>query len=300
MNERKRIDFDFEIFGVQMPTFELPPRLAVPSRGFMVIEGINPINDLRKAQPLMPFITQVDLNDKTELRAPGTDTWLEVAQMELTQANILSLANRYGNLNREIRRHCHTPDGEMLSAEPLSHWEYELLDLQKTFRLWQRLIVKRAPVKDTVLAEYADILEGQRADPRILLKPEVIRKINLHLQSVMIQLRPCEVPGCPQAADELHQLKRGIRFYLSLENNSAVTANLGGYSLLSLLWFQFAQHVAGKRKLRICRHCGKWMDTTFERGNPKLYHPRCSATLEKRGQRARQKLNTTKTTKGKK
>jgi hypothetical protein len=255
----------------------------------MTVPAVNPTAWLRASQPVEEFIVPADPAEEKELRSLPGDAWLEAAQMELTIPNFLRFANRYGILNPDLSRHCHTDSGKLLSpAEPVFHWFHELGKLKRMFHLWRRLVAKRPPAKDSVLAEFRDHLKDRCIDPKILLWPVLIGEIDMHLQPSIVDFPKCEIEGCPYEPEGYpRRMRLGIQFGLAYRD--AVSVALVAPTLISSLWFQFAQSVAGKRALRRCHHCRQWMDVTSERGNKKLYHPRCSATLKKRMQRERLK-----------
>ncbi len=205
--------------------------------------------------------------------------FLEFAECNLDIHDMLSFANKYGLLKEEVLLDQYSPLGT--SADSLELWQISLRTLKESFQMWEAIKINNIFTLSRFV-KWQELIAGYNSpccfspstnEPfyqdlaitpfhkvyRRLVKGDVIFPAKIFLQRIVnINLRQN-----PTTAQLRLTSENDLRQYFSPRN------------LLGVLWFQFAQAVAGNTKFKQCVHCLQWEDVTYKKDTWKG-HPDCA------------------------
>ena len=209
--------------------------------------------------------------------------FLEFAELDYSEENMIEFANRYGLLIQEHRLQLPMSD-QSFSGDSLSTWKKEHRDLKNAVQIWEwlrtndkeklNLLIKWSEDNETVRyfigSNSMGILFSVNPPIRPYLLPrckpgDVIFPTRLLLQKI-INDKLGEYPVSPR---------------LLLDDNNELKQYLVPSSLLSAMWYQFYQAVTGKKRYKKCEICNTWEDVTDKRSSWTM-HPNCAAKVRMR------------------
>jgi hypothetical protein len=263
----------------------------VPEKGFQWIDGAEGTRALPDR-----FLKRMSREGTTN--QPSEEAYLDFAHIDGTdEAALLKFANKHGSLGT-LLSHFHSADTKRVWGESLSAWQRHWEEFHRAFDLWEAASeVDRHRAKELMtlpVQEPGDprpflpevySLTDERSfarDPLSVAKKVVVLWINRNLMPQRnVSTRECRVPGCKELKfyNRL-RVTPWVQYTLEVRESRRmvfVELRVKPTSLLSAIWLQFAEYVAGSRKIRRCEACNQYMDVTdCARPGAKRMHERCS------------------------
>ena len=295
------------------PELLLLPRIPVAGSGYKWVAGeFRPRGERGRPFRHLYLVPQNNKLGASRRQLPE-DLYLRFAALECSPESILAFADRHGELGL-VRQHFHKVEGgESGNGEQYGDWVIALEGFKQHFQLWS--IVKEADIG--ALSQFV------RSEPRVgpvpflkmLLFPETARGTEYErflgqdpieaardfvLDTVNRELRPriqllsrsaCSQCGYPGPVYSSPTITTHVAYHLVPgESASTASSRLSPNRLLSAIWLQFAEAIAGDRALKRCEVCREWMDISGSpRKQARRMHPKCSERIRKR--RLRKKNN---------
>lgn len=273
----------------------------VPSDGFVVTSGRNHPRQEQDEHFIVPVAESGITKEIPE------NAYLRFADTALDHAALFGIANEFGFLGLPEHHFHATADGALGSGESLDDWALEIGTFQDWFQVNELLCTIRDEQGRTGAAaeNRAKALIGNLRDKlrrmncvqptsRIvnavdLASRRLVSVINDHLNPGILTIRSveCLFPGCPFSSrgttvdlpSTRARISPHVVYHLRVSSSGTAEPKVTPSSLLSAIWLQFSELVAGSRKIRKCDVCGRWMDISeTARPNAKRMHDRCGKT----------------------
>jgi len=250
----------------------------VPSGGFAWVEGRTG-SDATLSSFLIP---QSTTGASQEI---PMDLYLQFARLELTPEAALEFANRYGRLGL-VRRHFHSAQTAVQSAECWSDWLTELQQFRMCLEGWSLAAEDDREALVSFLRHHNWRTLVASDGPWLTAQCRILDEINEKLNPLRVFPEPCFQKRCK--GDLLPRLTPFVTYYLTHVTllghptgpHDPIAAHVAPTALLSAIWLQFADLVTGSRVIRKCEKCQEWMDITeCPHKGAKRLHERCSLAL---------------------
>ena len=276
----------------------VPRAVPVPENGFRWVRGESGID----ASTRIPGLFLVAKGGGRLLPViPPRDLYLEFLRVEPDEASTLEFANRFGKLGIP-QEHFHSTECSGRFGESAGRWGHEIGVFQYWFEVWQSIEMRNLIKLRKLLLDSGAPLEDERLKEsltRDLVKTArsyVVAEINRILApGVSIPLsnyQGCFHEGCSYKA-KVPRVTEHVSCQLILREDRGrvrIGLQLIPDQLLTTVWLQFAELVAGGRRVRPCDLCGHWMDISeTARPGAKRMHERCSLARRMRKWRAKRR-----------
>ena len=235
--------------------------------------------------------------------------FLDFAELDGLEENMLRFANQYGLLFREITLES-APQTKSVFGDRLSLWQREHRELKNAVELWKWIKKKNTEKLNLVITWHdnnktikyvfgsedkikAYRKEGITKDGLFGLELGILAsaeepELNTHLLSRIVPgdvIIPAQIVLQRIMNKKLQQYPVWPKLLLDKDKN--LRQYLYPENLLSAMWFQFFQAVSGEKKYKKCEVCNKWEDVTDKRSSWAM-HPNCAARERMRRRREKE------------
>jgi hypothetical protein len=276
----------------------VPRAVPVPENGFRWVRGESGIDPSRRASGL--FLVAKGGGRLLPV-IPPRDLYLEFLRVKPDEASTLEFANRFGKLGT-AHEHFHSTECSERFGESARMWGHEIGVFQHWFEVWQNAESRNLFELRKILLDSGVPLEDERLKESLTrdlvktAKSYLVGEINRFLApGVSIPLsnyQGCFYEGCSYKA-KVPKITEHVSCELVLREERwrvQIGLQLIPDKLLTTVWLQFAELVAGGRRVRPCDLCGQWMDISeTARPGAKRIHERCSLARRMRKWRAKRR-----------